>query len=246
MRQISESSATPMGFKTKTISPSQLILLIAALPKSNTSGVAQLTKAEVDAILIYSEDLGRELQTIKKITGLIDDIPWGIHLKAITEEGVEGLRDIGNDFLIFVASEAPVSLLQEEIGKLIQITLPCEEGLIRTIDQLPIDAVILDFSEEGEYLTVSQLINCQWLADSINKPLLVVVQHRLGDKEVRALWEVGVKGLVVRIEEKPQPELMRLRQAIATLSSSSRKPRERRAVLPRLEEEAGLVPPREV
>ena len=235
-----------MGFKTTTISPSQLMLLIAALPQSNASVVAQLAKAKVDAVLIHSHDLGRELQTIQKMVSRVGDTPWGVWLEAMTEDEIEGLRKMGSDFLIFVASEAPAALLQDEIGKVMKITLPCEEGLIRTIDQLSIDAVLLDLRGEGENLTISQLMNCQWLADSISKPLLVAIKQRLGDKEMRALREVGVKGVVMEVEEKPQPELMRLRQVIATLPTAPRKSGEIRAVLPRLEGESGSVTPEEI
>ena len=246
LRQISENAAPPMGFKTTTISPSQLMLLIAALPQSNASVVAQLAKAKVDAVLIHSHDLGRELKTIQKMVSRVGDTPWGVWLEAMTEDEIEGLRKMGGDFLIFVASEAPAALLQDEIGKVMKITLPCEEGLIRTIDQLSIDAVLLDLRGEGENLTISQLMNCQWLADSTSKPLLVAIKQRLGDKEMRALWEVGAKGVVVEVEEKPQPELMRLRQIIATLPTAPRKPGEIRAVLPRLEGESGSVTPEDI
>ena len=235
-----------MGFKTTTISPSQLMLVIAVLTKSNASVVAQLTEAKVDAVLIHSKDLGRELQTIQKLASPLDDIPWGVWPEMVTEEGIEGLKEMGGDFIIFMASEAPASLLRDEVGKVMKITLPCEEGLIGAIDQLPIDAVLLDFRGEGENLTISQLMNCQWIAGSINKPLLVAIQQRLGDKEMQALWEVGVKGLLVEVEEEPLTELMRLRQAIAALSPASRKSGERRVVLPHLELEADSASPDEI
>lgn len=237
LRQISESAAAPLGFKTTAISPNQLMLLIAFLPKGDNSGAAQLAEAKVDAVLMYSQDLEKELQTIQKVSGQIGDIPWGIYPEAISDKGVEGLRGIGGDFLIFGASEAPASLLQEEIGKVMKLTLPCEEGLIGTLNQLAIDAVLLDFREEGEDLTIAQLMNCQWISGSTNKPLLIAVQQVPSDKEMQALWEAGVKGLVVEVEGNPMPELTRLRQAIAALSSSSKKTGERRAILPPIEGE---------
>lgn len=242
MRQISESATPPLGFKTTTTSPSQQMLLIAALPQSN---VAQLTEAEVDAVLIHSQDSERELPPQEIISG-VGNIPWGVWLEATTEENVEELRKMSSDFLIFMASQAPASLLQEEIGKVVKITPPYEDGFIETIDQLPIDAILLDFRGEGENLTVSHIMNVQWIAGSINKPLLVAIKQRLDDKEIQALWEAGAKGVVVEIGDDHKPELTRLRQAIAALPSAPRKPRERRAVLPRLEGEVDLVPPEEI
>lgn len=246
LRQISGNATPPMGFKTTTTSPNKLMLLIVALPNSDTKWAAQLSGAEVDAVLIHSKDLGRELQTIKSIASSVDDIPWGVWSETVTTDGIEGLKEMGGDFIIFIASEAPASLLQEEIGKVIKITPPFEEGLISTIDQLTIDAVILDFRGEGKPLTISQLMNCQWIAGSINKPLLVTTQQGLVDKEIQALWDAGVSGVVVEVEEESLIELKKLHQVIEALSPISKKPGERRAVLPRLEGEEGSVFPQEI
>jgi len=230
-----------MGFKTTAPSSRQLMLLIAAFPQDNIDGVAKLAESEVDAVLMHSQDLGKELKNLQKAAGSMGDIPWGVWLETMKEEGIKELVGMGSDFLTFAASEAPAALLQEEIGKVIKMTLPCEEGLIRTINQLPIDAVLLDLRGEEKNLTVSQLMNCQWLAGSINKPLLVAIQQRLGDKEMRALWEAGANGVVVEVEDESHSELIRLRQIIATLPPTPRKPGERRAVLPRLEAEASSM-----
>ncbi|HJX70121.1 MAG TPA: hypothetical protein VJ441_03405, partial [Dehalococcoidia bacterium] len=142
--------------------------------------------------------------------------------------------------------KAPATLLQEEIGKVMKIALPCDDGLIRTIDQLPIDAVLLDFREEGKNLTISQLMNCQWLAGSIGKPLLVAIQQELTDKEIQALWEAGVNGVVVEVRDKTQQRLVKLCQAIKALSPATRKLRERRVVLPHLGGEANSATPEEI
>lgn len=241
LRQISHSAAPPMGFKTTTISPSQLMLVIAAVTRSNSGIVAQLTEAEADALIVHSHDLVKELQTIQKIAGSLNDIPWGVWPETVNKAGIEGLKDAGGDLLIFEASEAPASLTQEEVGKVIKITPPFEESLIRTIGQLPIDAVLLDFREEDENLTISQLMNIQLISDSINKPLLVAIQQMLDQKEIQALWEAGVKGVVMEVEKGPMTDLTGLRQAIAALSPASRKQREKRALLPQLGEEADLL-----
>jgi Tfp pilus assembly PilM family ATPase len=89
-------------------------------------------------------------------------------------------------------------------------------------------------------------MNCQWLAGSIGKPLLVAIQQELTDKEIQALWEAGVNGVVVEVREKTQQRLVKLCQAVKTLPPVTRKPRERSVVLPRLGEEAGSVTPEEI
>lgn len=236
LKQISEGAAQPLGFKIATVSPNRRMLLIAALPRGDATKVAQLTKAEVDAILIYSQDLERNKQIPQQLAKSAGSIPWGIWLKAMTEEKVKKLTEIGSDFLIFEASTAPAIILwQEEVGKVLKMDLPQDNGLLMTIDRLPIDVVLLEIKKEGEVLTISDLMHCQWLAGLIDKPLLVATAQELTDKETRALWEVGVNGIVMEVgEEQLQERLKRLCQAIEALPTTPKRRREGRAVLPRL------------
>jgi len=233
LRQIYEG-AQPLGFKTTATPSSQQMLLIVALPQKGN--VAWLTRTEVDAILIHSQDLEQGMQTLRQVANSIGDIPWGLWLAAITEEGMKQLREAGGDFLIFEASTTSAILLQEEkVGKVLKVDLPQDEGLIRTINQLPIEVVLLDVKKEGEFLTISDLIHCQWLAGLVDKPLLVATQQELTPKEIRSLWEAGVSGVVVEMkEEQPQERLKRLSQAIKALPSRTKRHGERRAMLPRL------------
>jgi len=236
LNQVSESIAPSLGFKTAATSPARLILLIAALPLSNASQLAKIT--DVDAILIHGQDLKGELQTLHQLADSAGDTPWGVWFETMTGEGIKELSEMGGDFLTFVASKTPAALLGEEIGKVIKIGLPLDDGFIITIDQLPIDAVLLDFSNEEEGITVSQLMDCQRISGLIRKPLMVAVQQTLGDKEILALWEAGANGVVVKVKEEPQPELMRLRQAITALPQTTRKSGGKKAILPHLEVES--------
>jgi len=240
LRQIYESAAQPLGFKTAITPPSQQMLLVVALPQRGS--VAGLTRAEVDAISIHSQDLEQGMQTLRQVANSVGDIPCGLWLRAMTEEGMKQLREAGGDFLIFEASTAPAILLQEEeLGKVLKVDLPQDEGLISVINQLPIEVMLLEVKKEGEVLTISDLMYCQWLAGLVDKPLLVATQQELTDKEIRSLWEAGVSGVVVEVkEEQAQERLTRLSQAIKALPPRGKGQGQRRVVLPRLEQGSGI------
>ena len=91
MKQISGGIAQPLGFKTTTVSPNRRMLLIAVLPSGDATKVAKLIKAEVDAILIHSQDLERNKQIPQQLAKSAGSIPWGIWLEAMTEEKVKQL-----------------------------------------------------------------------------------------------------------------------------------------------------------
>jgi hypothetical protein len=244
LRQVNASADQPLGFKRTNILPSQQMLLIVALPQRDS--VAWLAKAEVDAISIHSQDLEQGVQTLRKVANSVGGIPCGLWPEAMTEEGVKQLKEAGGDFLIFEASKAAAILLQEEeLGKVLKVDLPQDEGLMSTINQLPIEVILLEVKKEGEALTVSDLMYCQWLAGLVDKPLLVATQQELTEKEIRSLWEAGVDGAVVEIKEKqPQERLTRLSQAIKALPSRRKRRGERRAMLTRLE--PGATIPEEI
>ncbi|MFC1923936.1 hypothetical protein ACFLT3_00725 [Chloroflexota bacterium] len=244
LRQISENAAPPLGFKKTVTSPRRQMMLIASLPQDNVGLATQLTTTEVDSVLVHHQDLGKESKTSQQMAGSTGDIPWGAWLDEVAEEDVDKIQEAGGDFIIFVASKTPASLLEEEIGKVIKIDLSSDGDTLETIDQLPIDGILLDLTAEGENLTISQLMDCQWLSGSINKPLLVVIQQESTEKEIRALWEVGVCGVVVKAKEKA--ELVKLCHAIEALPSARRKPGEKRAVLPRIEREAESMTTEEI
>ncbi|MFC1925323.1 hypothetical protein ACFLW2_01340 [Chloroflexota bacterium] len=243
LRQVSESVAPSLGFKTASTSPAQTMLLIATLPKSDASQIAEIADAGIDAVLVRSRELAEELQTLRQMSDSIGDIPWGVWPDVMTGEDIKELCNMGGDFITFAAPEAPAALLGEEIGKVIKLSPPLDDGLIRTINQLPIDAVLLDFRGEGESITVSHLMDCQRLAGSIHKPLMVAIEQMPDDKEIQALWEAGVNGVVIEVAEESQPDFAGLRQAIISLPQTRRKSAARGAMLPRLDEESGSTPP---
>ena len=242
LRQIYEGVAQPLGFRTAAAPLKRQMLLIATLPEFDTQRLAQLVQAEVDAVVIHSPDLDK-LPMIQQMANSVGDIAWGVWLGLTTEEGIKQFQEAGGDFLIFQASTTPTALLQEEdLGKVMKLDLPQDDGLIRTIDQLPIEAVLLDIRKERGRLNISDLMYCQWLASLLHKPLLVAIQQEITAKEIRALWEVGVNGIVVEVdEEKPQERLTELRRAIEALPPATKRHRKGGVVLPQVEPETGSV-----
>ena len=243
LRQIHEGAAQPLGFRTAVAPLKRQILLMVTLPEFDTKRLAQLAQAEVDAVVIHSPDL-EKVPILQQIASSVGDIPWGVWLGLTTEEGIKRFQEAGGDFLIFQASTTPTALLQEEdLGKVMKLDLPQDDGLIRTIDQLPIEAVLLDIrKKERGGLNISDLMYCQWLASLLHKPLLVAIQQEITAKEIRALWEVGVNGIVVEVdEEKPQERLTELRRAIEALPPANKRHRKGGVVLPQIEQETGSV-----
>ena len=239
LTEMHENAARPMGFRQAREEPAKKMVLIACLAQDNRDGAARLAGSDdVDALLVRSHDLqeAKDLEQVRKDSG---STPWGLWLKEVAGGSQKQLVQAGADFVVLEASSAPATLLlEEELGKVLQVDLPDGESTIGAASQLSIDAVLLKLTEEGDSLTVSELMLCQWLADAVDGPLMVAVRQGLDDGDVRSLWEAGVRGLVVEVGKKDSLDrLARLSQATRSLPSTPRRTGQKRAVLPRLEYE---------
>jgi hypothetical protein len=235
LRQVSENAAQPLGFRTAPPTASRQMLLIVSVPQGHGDTIAQLARAEIDAILVDSRNL-KEAGDFSHLAASAGDVPLGLWLDPASEEYLEQFKQAGGDFLVFEAGAAPATLLQEEeLGKVLRVDPSQDESLLCTIDQLPIEVVLLDVKNERDVLTISDLMYCQWLAGLVDKPLLVTAQRELTDKEILSLREVGVRGIVVELQEKQIGDsLARLSQAIKTLPPKTKRFGEKNALLPRL------------
>ena len=71
-------------------------------------------------------------------------LPWGLRLEDTSQEGTETIAQAGCDFVVFSANNTSLEILQnDEIGKVLQVEASFSEGLLRSIEVLPVDAVFM-------------------------------------------------------------------------------------------------------
>ncbi|MGK5091406.1 hypothetical protein WDW89_05225 [Deltaproteobacteria bacterium TL4] len=227
LQQVSESAIPPMGFKLSTASTVRKMLIITSVAQITAKSATQPSGFEVDAMLIQSQNLKDEIKNLKRLAGKLGDTPLGIWFESMTAVDTEELKDTGIDFLVFPASQTPAALLKTEIGKVMKIDLTNDNNLITTIDQLPIDAVLIDFRENKGSLNILQLMNCHRLAGLTGKPILVATQQELAKQDIKSLWEAGVNGIIVEAKEENRQNLDNLSRVIKDLPPVTRKPKKR-------------------
>lgn len=229
LNRVSRGPAQPLGFRTAASRPkSPSMALIAVLSPGDTHAATAARKS-ADAVLLK----GAECQ----IVASLGEVPWGATLDEATDPDYIGaLKGMGCDFLVFDAAKSPPALLREEaMGKIVEITTSLADGLIRAIEQLPIDAVLIGGDSK---LSVQRLMVCRHLANLVRKPLVVLAPLSMSKEDLEELREVGMAGVVVRVEGLAEEELSRLRQTIDALPPSSRRRRGRvEALLPYPREE---------
>lgn len=241
----SQTVVPPLGFgAAQPVSEKPKMLLIASLAKADVDNLASYV-AGADAGLLPISKLSSGAKIFKEISQAISDIPWGGWLRDAGTGGVKQLEKVGCDFVVFPAANTSLAMLQSsEVGKILEVEASFSEGLLRTVNELPVDAVLVaDEPKKERFLTWHHLMLFRYFAGLLTKPLLVSVPSRVTDKELGALWQAGVVGVVVAAGVgQPAGGLKGLRQTIDNLAFPTQRKRGKAgALLPYVSGEASRV-----
>jgi len=232
--QAAEPASLPMGFRATKPAPSKpkMALIARVEPAENIAPLADYVSS-ADAIIMAPTGTGKDIARLSSGT------VWGIWRKGKSRPQISDSVKAGADFIILpLDSELGLPDI-EKIGKILLVEPSLSEGLVRTINELPVDAVLLtDDEEEKAAITWHQLMLCQRFADLLSKPLLLTVPPSVNDDELKALWQTGVDGVVIPVKTAKQAEkLKELRQTINKSDFAARTRKKVAALLPRLSEE---------
>lgn len=227
IKKASQVAPKPLGFRVaKSASEKPRMLLVVTLSPLAVSGLADFVVG-ADAGLLRAGKLSPAAKAIKEASQAMPDIPWGGWLKEIGKEGLKQLASAGGDFVVFPAANAPLTMLKNDgVGKILEIDASLSEGLLRTIESLPVDAVFVAEREGERSLSWHHLMLFQYFSEVTARPLLVTVPTDVTGDELVALWEAGVVGVVVGVSaEKPAGEIKSLRETIDKLAFPPRRKR---------------------
>ncbi len=234
LNQASQSGPQSMGFRVgKSESSQPKMLLVAKLAEVDVDSLADYV-AGADAGLLPLSLSPSGAENLSKASQAAPDIPWGGWLRDISAKEVKQIKKIGCDFVVFPAADTSLAMPQgSEVGRILEVEASLNEALLRTIGELPVDAVLIAGEEkDGHFLTWQHLMLFQSFADAVAKPLLISVSSGVTADELGLLWEAGVSGVIVEVGVGG---LKGLRQAIdkLTLPQQGRRGKAR-ALLPHI------------
>ena len=235
---VSKTVPEPMGFRAvHPVAPKPQMLLIADLVQTeNLDNLADYASV-ADAVLLPIAKTGSGTKALQKIARSLPDIPWGGWLQDTSEKEMKALAKAGCDFVVFPAdSSVLVNTPDDEMGKVLQVESSLSEGLLKAVNELPVDAVLITNELERNSLTWRHLMLFQRFANLLTKHLLVFAPPDMTTNELKALWEIGVDCVVVEATiGQPLKRLAELHQAIDDLTSlPPRKRRKIEALLPHI------------
>ncbi len=242
---VSQAVPRAMGFgSVQPVLPEPKLLLIASLTQESVGSAGDYV-AGADAGLLTISDLSSGVKIMQQVCQRAPDIPWGGWLRDISRGDIGQMVKVGGDFVVFPAANTSLAVLQNaEVGKILQVEASLSEGLLRAVDELPVDAVLIAGEPEGGgFLTWHHLMLFHHLADLLTKPMLVCLPPKVTAGELQALWEAGVDGVIVEVGVgQPEKRLSKLRQAIDKLTFPPQRERGKTVtLLPYISEESGTV-----
>jgi hypothetical protein len=227
----------PMGFRAAATAASKArMLLVAAVAQADAEHLAGIV-AGADAGLLAMTKLSSGAKALQQAAKVVPGIPWGGWLK---EVGREGVGKVAADFIVFTAERTLLAMLDDkEPGKILEVEHSLEPGLLKAADDLPVDAVFATAGDEP-LLTWRDLMLFQRCANILSKPLLVSVPPQVTTAELGALWQAGVRGVVVKAGTDER--VAEIRQMLDRLPSPlAGKKTEAGPLLPRIGGEIGAV-----
>lgn len=206
LRKADKVSAKPMGFKTSRRETSGPRPRLIARKVINDKDLPEL-KNIADAVLLVPEKSVPPVKTIKSITDALPKIPWGIYFVESEKSKISALIKTGCDFFIFPATSAVVGTQpDDDTGKIIEIEASLDDGLIRAVSSLPVDAALVTDSMDTQGpLTWHRLMIFRHITGMMSVPVLIQVSASVAEDDIKALWNAGADGMIIDVEgEKPE------------------------------------------
>ncbi|HJM37175.1 MAG: hypothetical protein CL877_03785 [Dehalococcoidales bacterium] len=215
LKRLSQGVPESIGFRpSQLILPKPRIQLLAVLSPEPPDHIAEVV-AGADAVVFPTTQINPKTSYLAKIARALVSIPWGIRYES-GQPDVAELIKTGGDFVVFSAAKTPLTtVVGDNIGKILEVEPSLNEGLLRAVNELPVDAVLV----AGELKTVDtitwqHLMLFQRFADLLTKPLLVSIPPSVDAGTLQALWEAGVNGLVISAVGSPKGKIKELRKII--------------------------------
>ena len=234
LERVNRGPTASLGFGAAArVEKTRAMALVGTLsdPGKAVEGASDLAKIDADGALIDGLDL-KKIQ--KQLAQALDTVPWGVRVPGLNSEQVSQYKEQGCDFMAFPAGNALLEALGEaDTAYILSIQPDIDDKLLRAIETLPVDAVLLPFKSADPPLTLQHLLTISSVRRAFSKYLLLELPGAPTSKEMEALRDIGVNGLVVDTTVVSAEKLAGLHEELLALPRRKRDRSERAtAILP--------------
>ena len=231
LERASRGTVQPLGFGALRKEKVPPLLMLGCVPVGDSASASRVAEAGLHALAWTVGDgakKGLSSASAKAAEKGLNGLAWGVWQRDIDASPVKGA-----DFEVFSSEESPIGPLEDE-GRtiLMQIAPEMEDGLLRTMEELPVDGFVVSLADASS-LTVRQLVRIARVRGVSSRYLLVHLSLLPSKEELAVLRDAGISAVLVdaadhsiealkscraRLEELPQATPpRRSERSVATL-----------------------------
>jgi hypothetical protein len=232
LERIRDGAPAPMGFgAARAEEKLPGMALVGLVSGDHATGVGVVSEIKADAALLTGVD---SPEGLKKLTESLSSLPWGARVSSLTQEEAQAYQDNGSDLLAFTLEGTLASALAcDEIARVLCLAPDIEEQELRAIASLPVDVFLLSMTGVSWSWTLKDLAMVGAISRRVDKYVLIEVSQPPGEKDLEALRDIGVHGLVVDVGAVASSSLSQLKTSLLEMPRPRSSRRERsRAILP--------------
>ena len=238
---IARGAPTAMGFtisaaKRERVPP---LALLARVSTPKQDAIAALSKARIDAFILPQGNPGAKglEQEVEPLEGLT----WGVAVEALKREQMEAYKAKGGDFVVFAIEGTQADALEEgDTARVLRIPADLEESALRSLEDLPIDVVLLQRPGAEGPLALEHLLAISNVRAAMSRYLLLEWDGDLTSHDLEHLRDLGVDGIVLDASKAAATAFKTLHELIDGLPRRRLKSDQRPlAVLPRMSRMSG-------
>ena len=208
----SKGTVQPLGFggaaKREKVAP---MLLLGAIDAGDDAQAKLAIDAGVDGVIVAKRGATKKADVNKSIKAA-KNLTVGVWVDQAAEKD-----PAGTDFQVFSSESTPIgSLGGENRTNVMQVVPELEDGLLKTIEHLPVDVFLVSLAD-AEELTVSQLMRLARVRGVTSRWLLAHLAKLPTQVELEQLREAGVSGIVVDLANQDANGLKECMAALVEL-----------------------------
>lgn len=190
-------SARAMGFGTRAAEKDRALLL--GVLGASASEAGEALDGGADFVAVAADGADAAVTALDGLDGLL-----GAQVASLAAEGIEPLEGAGADFVIARPETAAASIVDSELGLVLEVDETWEEAPLRALAPLSLDAALV--RERVDVFTLARRISLTRVAALCGAPLIVTVGLDISSADLAALRESGA-GAVVPTEGTAAKEL---------------------------------------
>ena len=230
LERINSGTTTPLGFGSVNLPKTAEMALVALVSGNYAAGMKAQAKLSPDATLFSGADGPPSMKDMGRWVG--EKIPWGVRVSSLSEADAGSYESGGCTLLAFgLEGTSVAAVASDDIARVLCIDPGIDSTQLRIIGALPVDVLLLSMNHLAGPWTLQDLAVVADVCSRVNKYILVEVPQPPGAKDLEALRNLGVHGLVLDVGEVGAKGLSDLHAALLDMPRQRSRRRERTTAL---------------